>query len=442
MAIISPFKGITFNMDRVKAENVITQPYDKISPDAREGYYKASPYNIVRIVKGVAEENDSANNNVYTRAAGYFKRWLAEGVLLKSEKPAYYYLEQKYEIEDVSRIRKGLICMGRAEEYDAEVVFPHEQTLKGPKIDRMELFRATKGSFGQIFLLYNDRDKIVDRLASEGKKEAYLSFTGPDGVIHTLYQIDDAETIRSFSDAMKDKQLFIADGHHRYETALAFKNEMSEKYPDAGNNAAFKYCMMTLVNMDDEGMTVLPTHRLVKNVEDFDSERLIEKLKPDFEIEELAYNEDNPDASAKICLDRLAGEKSTAFATLFSDTKKLLLLKLKDVSTLATLENHSDIAKSLDITILHDAILDPCLGIDKQALAEQKNLDYRRNAKNCIEMTLNGEYQAVFLLNATKVEQVRDMALNRETMPQKSTDFYPKVLTGFVMGDISENEKL
>ncbi len=442
MAVITPFRGILYNMDRVLPEDVITQPYDKISPEARDACYERSPYSIARIIKGKDETGDDGKNNVYTRAKSDFRKWQNLGILAKDDRPALYCLAQTYEIEGVKRTRKGLICMGRVEEYDAEVVFPHEQTLKGPKKDRLELFRATEASFGQIFLLYNDSEKKVDGLLTASKGRPYLQFTDDEGTHHALYRIDNTEAISAVVAEMEEKQFFIADGHHRYETALAFKKEMSEKHPDADEAAAFNFCMMTLVNMDDEGMTVLPTHRLVKNVENFDSNALLKKLEQHFTVEELAYDESAPAAIAKISLDRLAGQTSTAFAALFADSKKLVLLKPKEIAKLPGLENHSEIAKGLDIAILHDAILDPFLGIDKQALTEQRNLDYRRNAKNCIEMVLKGEYQALFLLNATKVEQVRDMALNRETMPQKSTDFYPKVLTGFVIADVSEGERL
>ena len=442
MAIISPFRGILYNTEHVKPGDVITQPYDKISPEAQALYYEKSPYNIARIIKGKTGADDRETNNVYTRATGYFQQWLETGVLVKQEKPAYYYLEQTYRMEGVERTRKGLVCMGRVEDYNAEVVFPHEQTLKGPKKDRLELFRAAKAAFGQVFLLYNDKNKVVDGLMAATKKEPQVEFCDDEGVEHKLYVIDDTHTIESVTKAMKDKQLFIADGHHRYETALAYKKEMNEKCVDADENSAFNYCMMTLVNMDDEGMTVLPTHRLVKNVPSFDSSRLIEELRRFFSVEEVTYNLDDMDGALGLCLMKLQEASSPTFIALFSDTKRMFMIKAKNVDDLDSLKNHSSIARNLDIVVLHDAILEPYLGIDKKALADQRNLDYRRNAGNCLEMTLKGDYQALFLLNPTKVEQVRDMALNKETMPQKSTDFYPKILTGFVICDLSEKEIL
>ncbi|MBE9502783.1 MAG: DUF1015 domain-containing protein [Proteobacteria bacterium] len=442
MAIISPFKGILYNTAHVKPKDVIIQPYDKISPEAQASYYEKSPYNIVRIIKGKAGPDDSETNNVYTRAACFFQQWLETGVLVKQEKPAYYYLEQTYRLEGVERTRKGLVCMGRVEDYDAEVVFPHEQTLKGPKKDRLELFRATNAAFGQVFLLYNDKNQVIDGLMTSAKKSPQVEFCDDEGVEHKLYVIDDTHTIESVTGAMKDKKLFIADGHHRYETALAYKKEMNEKYVDADENSAYNYCMMTLVNMDDEGMTVLPTHRLVKNVPFFDSSRLIEELKRVFTVEEMICDMDDIDGALSLCLMKLQEASSPTFIAFFSDSKRLFMLKAKSIEDLDSLKNHSSIAKGLDIVILHDAILEPFLGIDKKALAEQRNLDYRRNARSCLEMTLKGDCQALFLLNPTKVEQVRDMALNRETMPQKSTDFYPKILTGFVVCDLSEKETL
>lgn len=442
MAIIAPFKGILYNMERVKPEDVITQPYDKISDEARELYYHRSPYNMARIIKGKSTPDDAEGYTVYTRAAAYFQKWLRDGILVKQERPAYYYLEQTYRFEGEERTRNGLICMGRLEEYDAHVVFPHEQTLKGPKKDRLELFRATKASFGQVFLLYNDRNKVIDGLMTGAKSSPQLEFTDEEGVEHSLFVIDDADTIESVTSAMKDKQLFIADGHHRYETALAFKGEMKKRFRNADENAAFNYCMITLVNMDDEGMSILPTHRLVRNLPDFKSSRLIEDLMQSFKVEEIFFDRNDIDGVGRQCRMKLTAVSSAAFIALFADTQKMFMLTPENVEGMDALKRHSSISRHLDIVILHDAILEPLLGIDKRALEEQRNLEYRRNAGNCIEMTLRGDYQALFMVKPTRVAQVREMALNRETMPQKSTDFYPKILSGFVISDLSEDEIL
>ncbi len=272
------------------------------------------------------------------------------------------------------------------------------------------------------------------------KGPPYFEFTDPEGVTHSLYVIDAPATIERVTEMMSDKQLFIADGHHRYETALAFKREMREKHPETGENAPFNYCMMTLVNAVDEGLTILPTHRLVKNVQSFDGRKLIEELKSSFTIEELPFDPNDPALSAKLGLERLEAESSTAFAALFRDTGRLVLIGVRNGGTIPGTEHLSPAARRLDVNILHDGILEPLLGIDRAALAEQQNLDYGRNAERCFELLLKGDYQAVFLLRPTKVEQVMEMALAGETMPQKSTDFYPKVLSGFVMADLSGEE--
>ena len=434
MVKIVPFNGIIYDVNKIDdIKNVITQPYDKISNQLQEEYYQASPYNIIRIEKGkpTAQDNDQAN--VYTRAHDTFEDWLKANILIKTKEPALFYLEQEYEIDNVRKIRKGLIAMGKLEEYANGVIFPHEQTLKGPKIDRLNLFRSTKANFGQIFLLYSDKQKQVTSAIEKVKSAEYFSFTDPDGVINRLFIINDKQTITEIEKLMADKQLFIADGHHRYETALAFKKEMNDKFPNSDANSAFNFCMMTMINMDDEGLTILPTHRLVKNIPNFNSSDLLSKIGQYFEIDKL----DNKLSTQEI-INKLYSQAKPSFVFLSADSADKYLLEVKDVNQIPALKSHSQVTRNLDVAILHDSILEPMLGIDKKALADQSYLDYRRSAQSCIDMINKKQYQALFLLRPTKAQEVRDVALERETMPQKSTDFYPKILTGYVIADISE----
>ncbi len=443
MVLIKPFHGIVLNREKISDfSKVITQPYDKISPEMQEQYYAAHPNNVVRIIKGKELPIDNEQDNVYTRANTVFQEWLSKDILVRHKCPTFFYLEQTYTLDNITKTRKGLMIMGRLEPYTQGVIFPHEQTLKGPKIDRLNLFRATNASFGQVFMLYNDPHKIVDSTIQKSKSAPYCSFVDADGVTNTFYAIEANETLMPIIDYLKDKPLFIADGHHRYETALTFENEMAKKYPKAPPNAAFHYAMMTLINMDDEGLTVLPTHRLLKNIPEFSGENLLASISAGFSIEQLTFDENNIDQTIARLQSLLKQKPKPSFALFLGDIKKLVMITLENPNLIASLKNKSSIMQSLDVAILHDGILEPLLGINKKALADQCFLDYRRNAKSCLEMTMNKTYQAAFILKATRAEQVRNVALNHETMPQKSTDFYPKVLTGFVMADISISQEL
>src|SRR5688572_4455105 len=276
MAKVFPFRGWRFALDKVRIEKVVTQPYDKISREMQEKYYAADPMNIVRIVLGKRESDDSSQNNVYTRAMSYLKEWRHAGALVQLKAPAFVVYFQKFTIPGTQeeRIRKGFIGLGQIEDYANKVVFPHEQTLSGPKQDRLQLLRHTRTHFEQIFMLYEDPNQRIDKVLDE------VSVAVPDievvdeyGVEHRLWIVDRPEVLQLAQEEMADKRLIIADGHHRYETALAYRNEMRAA---GGTNADAPYerMPMTFFNMHSTGLTILPTHRVVSGLLDFKSEVL------------------------------------------------------------------------------------------------------------------------------------------------------------------------
>jgi uncharacterized protein (DUF1015 family) len=436
MAEIQPFRAHRYDTNRVALKDVLTQPYDKISPEMQDRYYAASPYNLITIEKGRVLPGDSDTNNVYTRAAKKVDEWIAEKILAQDAAPSIYIYSQEFLVPGTQtrRVRIGFIALGRVEDYDAHVVFRHERTLSAPKADRIELLRQTRVQTGQLFLLYDDPSRIVDSLLEDtARKSTPLDMTDEYGVIHRLWPVDDPAFVRRIQSAMKDKKLVIADGHHRYETALNYRNEGRAKSGKADPLAAYEFAMMTFINTHSKGLTVLPTHRVVGNLANFDFEKFRKSLAPYFDW--YAYPFQNPE------------ERATAFAEFRKDLEGeshgrraigvypgsgsfFLFLLRRDADLESVLPDVSEGQRGLDVVLLHRLILDKGLGISAEAVAAEKNLGYEREIEAAIARVDRGEAQIAFLLKAVRVQQVADIALAGDVLPQKSTDFYPKLLSG------------
>src|SRR6266571_9220921 len=269
MANIHPFRALRYDLQRVSADQVVTQPYDKITPAMQERYYAASPYNLVRIIIGRREPSDDAANNVYTRAAAYARQWRSEGILRQDSTPSIYAYSQTFTAPSGTKFeRRGFIALGRVEDYSAKVVYRHEQTLSKPKADRLDLLRTTRAHYEQLFLLYEDSGEIDSLLSPTA--DPSIDVADEYGVAHRVWQISDAGVIATVQEKMLDKKLVIADGHHRYETALNFRNECRAAASTGSNpQAPYEFVMMTFVNMNDPGLLVLPTHRVVHSLDSF-----------------------------------------------------------------------------------------------------------------------------------------------------------------------------
>src|SRR5215471_18699642 len=286
MADILPFRALRYNLERVTAAQVVTQPYDKISPAMQERYYTASPYNLVKIILGRPEAADNTLKNVYTRAAAYGQEWRREGILRQDETPSIYSYSQAFKAPSGATFeRRGFIALGRVEDYSAKVVYRHEQTLAKPKADRLDLLRATRAHYEQLFLLYEDTGEIDSILATPGTPT--IDVTDEYGVAHRVWQITDPAIILAVQGKMLDKKLVIADGHHRYETALNFRNECRTAAGTTDPDAPYEFVMMTFVNMNDPGLLVLPTHRVVHSLESFSPDKFHDACAEFFEIEEV-----------------------------------------------------------------------------------------------------------------------------------------------------------
>ena len=412
MAKIFPFQPYRYSHAVGPLANFVTQPYDKISPEMRARYLALSPYNLVRVILGERLESDSTANNVYIRAAGYLKDWTARGVLVREAEPCLFAYFQDFCVPDSGErlSRRGFIGLGAVEDYGAGVVHRHEQTLSGPKQDRLELLRHTHAHFGQIFMLYPDPEREIDRVLEEcAKAQPAAAVMDEYGAEHRLWKIADPERIDAIRSLMAPKKLLIADGHHRYETALAFRNENPQL-------TGASWVMMTFVNMHSPGLKILATHRLVNGLADFDGGEFLRRSSQAFEVQETASPEQLRSVWSK------AGRGAIGAAM----RDKLYLLRLRDATD------------KLDVPILHELLLGGVLGITEEAVRAEKNLRYVRGLDKAIEAARHGDAQIAFLLRPTAIEDVARISFSGGVMPQKSTDFYPKLLSGLTIYKVEE----
>ncbi len=429
MATISPFRAWRYAPERVPIGQAVTQPYDKITPAMQEGYYQASEFNLVRIILGRRFEADTASKNVYTRAAASFQDWRKTGVLQQDSHPSLYRYSQTFKVPGSQSMaeRRGFIGLGKLEDYSAGVVFRHEQTHTKPKADRLDLLRATRAHFGQLFMLYSGAGKVDALLDSPAAPE--IDITDEYGVAHRVWKISDAAVIDSVQKQMQDRKLIIADGHHRYETALNYRDERrTAGHIDATAPYPYDWAMMTFVDMDAPGLVVLPTHRVVFGLPSSALLHFPSEIRKFFNVEEVDAAIDGARATAIL---RQAGKAGTALLAVTRE-RAFLLHTPKSIGT-AFFGNVSLRQQTLDVVQLHKCLLEGCLHISEEAIRNQQNVSYFREASEALAQVADGMAQIAFLMNPVPVEQVRDIALAGEVMPQKSTDFYPKLLSGLTI---------
>ncbi|MBI9015998.1 MAG: DUF1015 domain-containing protein [Phycisphaerae bacterium] len=435
---IKPFRAYRYNNSTVdNAGDCIAPPYDVIDPDQQEKLYNQSPYNIARVIKGKSCDSDSDDNNVYTRAGGFISQWIQENVLKQDDADTIYVYAQDFQIDGTTFRRSGFIALGELQEYGGNIK-PHEQTLAGPKADRLNLMRATGCQIGQIFMLYSDADKTVDAIlaaATEGEK--LLSFVDDDNVTHSLFAVTDPAQIATVQEVMSDKHVFIADGHHRYETSL---NYMRETEMDST-----KYRMMTFINTHNEGLVVLPTHRLVHSVDNFDTAKLLADMSENFDIARLAFADDiDKKERFKMMNEAMALDfqaNNHAFGMYFADGA-FYVATMKDEAVMdSQCPQMGSAWRKLDVAILHKLILEDYLGIDEAALTAQTNVKYIKDfgvaTLNAIEKVDTGKAQALFFMNTTRADEVAEVAAQGDKMPQKSTFFHPKIYSGLTINAVN-----
>ena len=441
MAHIVPFRALRYDPQRVRPASVVTQPYDKITPESQDRYYASSPHNLVRLILGKREPTDNDRDNVYSRAAGFFSEWRRQGIFLQDAHPSIYVYSQRFAVPAtrVEAERRGFIALGRIEDYSSGVVFPHEHTLAKPKADRLHLLQATRAHFGQIFMLYNDTGEVDSLLTLDA--EPTTEVTDEYGVLHRLWRVSDPGLIELVRGKMRDKKLIIADGHHRYETALTYRNERralaarsvgTPRERSAGTllrsqeteEAPYDLVMMTFVNMNAPGLVILPTHRVVHGLPAFSPGTFQSPARAYFNLEEV---DPMVDAARATTILREAGHVGTAILAVTASQVWLLHSPKAPASMFGGLSIRQ---QALDVVQLHQVLLEGVLGLSEGSIREQQNLSYVRDAGEALTAVRSGGANIAFLMNPCHVNQVRDIALAGEVLPQKSTDFYPKLLSG------------
>jgi uncharacterized protein (DUF1015 family) len=444
MAEIFPFRAFRYNGARVDPAKVLTQPYDKITPAMAEKYAAASPYNLIPVEKGKVLSDDTPGNNVYTRAAKALEDWIRAGVIVRDATPSLYAYFQEYTVPGTTdrRVCKGFIALGRLEDYSSGVVFRHEQTLSGPKADRLELLRLTGTETGQLFMLYSDAAARVDSLldvSTRGTPE--VEVRDEYEVVHRLWPVTDAKVIGTIQSEMAEKKLVIADGHHRYETALAYRDECRARAGRVDRNAPYEKVMMTLFNTMGKGLTILATHRVVANVTGFSFERFRSALADAFDWRQYRFAgaADRAEAYKNFRADLAGrGKEQRAIGVYPGDGSFYLCLLKKDADLEALLPGVSAAERQLDVVLLHRLMLERGLGITPDAVKAEKNMIYEREMDRAIAEVDQGRAQICFLLNSVTVETVAAMAMAGEVLPQKSTDFFPKLMSGITLYRLEE----
>jgi uncharacterized protein (DUF1015 family) len=430
MADIVPFRALRYDPHQVKLDDVVTQPYDKINEAMQTRYYELSSHNLVRIILGRRSENDTDRFNVYTRAAEYLHDWRSGGILKQDPEPSLYLYSQTFTIPGTRDLaeNRGVIGLGRLHDYSECVVYRHEQTLAKPREDRLNLLRATRAHFGQIFMLYSDpQSEVQGLLARQADEEPDISVLDEYEVLHRVWRIYDPALICAVQESMRGKNLLIADGHHRYETALAYRNERRQQSGSGDPDAAYEFAMVTLVPMESRGLVILPTHRIVQGLPTYDREQMIERAHRFFDIDRIDLRTESRSATTLL---EEAGRSGTAFVAVTRQGPYLMRAKKRPMQD--ALAAVSVRQRELDVVQLHKVMLERILGISEEAIRNQEHVVYERDAFEAISRVRQGANVA-FLMNPARIEQVRDAAFSGEVLPQKSTDFYPKLLSGLAI---------
>ena len=434
---VESFKAFRFDAEVVgNVGDCIAPPYDVINDAQREQLYNKSEHNLVRIIKGKTNASDNGQDNQYTRAADYLTRWIEEGALKQDSSEAIYAYVQDFEVAGTQFQRRSFIALAKLEDF-GQIVKPHEQILRKPMIDRLNLKHATSTDLGLVFMLYEDRQKIADEImAKAAKRESLIDFVDEQDVRHRLFGITDKQNIEQIVNMMSDKSCIIADGHHRYTTGLTYSNE--------SDNPAAKYKMLAFANMQQDGLIVLATHRLVGNLENFEMKKLLEDLSEKFRITKFEFDSaQNKQQAEDDMLERMRAEhdKDESAFGIYGSDNAFYMAVLKDKSMMdSVVPDMSQAWKTLDVSILHKLILEELLGIDKERLAAGENLQYVKDTPNAIADSIAqvdaGQKQAAFFMNPVKMQQLKMVTEAGERMPQKSTYFFPKVYTGLTINKL------
>ena len=443
MAEIAPFRGILYDPTRAPASQVLAPPYDVIDAEERAQLASSHPCNSVRLILPEAE---TPGGDKYAAARTLFDQWLASGVLRRDERPAIYRYHQIFtsaELGGQTVTRRGFIAAVRLHAFEEGVIMPHERTLRGPKIDRLALMEATQAHFSQIFGMYQDPSGETDRVFADAERRTpALDGTTGDGTRHVLWRLTERENIGDLVRVMAPLRIYIADGHHRYETMLALRDKLAERAGrELSSSSSARFGTMFLANMNDPGLVVLPTHRLIHGLDAFAPEDLIEAARAFFDISTVQGGAQNTKRLRAAIATASAKRPSFAAVWPFQDDAALFSLK-KDIKLEAAGMHGHPALIELDVSILHGLVLEKLMGIDRAAQEAQTNIQYVKDTQKALDLIADCKGQICFIMNPTRVDQVKAVADAHEVMPQKSTYFYPKIASGAVLRTIDVDEEL
>jgi len=442
MATVTPFNGIRYNPDIIgNSADVATPPYDVISPEAQRAFYGRHPNNVIRLILNPGKPTDTAADNPHTRSAACFRQWMEQGVLIKEEQPALYLKAIGYPHEGETCTRYGLIARVGLEPFEKRIILPHEKTFSKVRSERLELMKATHCNYCPIFSLYPDESGILNTLIEAvGRSTPCVDFMDDDNHHHRLWRILDTAVHRQVTESMQDKRLFIADGHHRYETALEYRNHLKATAPSFDASHPANHVLMYLSSMSDPGLIILPAHRLIKAVGPEDLQRAVVDARTYFDVVEFPFTPGDRQNAEKKFLEALGGEKDRQCIGIYGHKAAVFhLLKLKSGVMEGLFGEELDTSlRSLDVTVLTRLVFMKILGFDQQRLDDATLIGYASEAGKALQSIDSGAYDVAFILNPTRIEQVQEVARKGLVMPRKSTYFYPKVKSGLVMRAIGE----
>lgn len=440
MANVIPFKGILYNPQKIgDLADVTTPPYDVISKEEQINFHNRHPQNIIRLILGTETNEDNETDNRYSRAASFFNNWLTEGILITDKEPAFYLTAVDFPVEDKIFRRFGLIALVGLEPFEKGIILPHEKTYSKTKSERLKLMKACHANFSPIFSLYSGKIDALDDLENTApERSADADFVDDKGHRQRFWKINDTDIQQSISFAFNDKILYIADGHHRYETALNYREWVSKNNPEFSPVHPSNFIMMFVCSMEDPGMIILPAHRLLSGINNRTLSGFVQKASQYFDITTIAADTNDIKKAKDQFISLLRSEESkNKIGVMLKSSNNFYILSAKPgIMKKLFGDELSESLMDLDVTVLTRLILTEVLGFDQAGLDNENLISYSSSDKEAMDKTISGKYDIAFILNPTKIEQVQRIAGEGLIMPRKSTYFYPKVITGQVLNKL------